>query len=71
MKENKETQEFQHPSRLISRGELMVLLGVKSDTVMSRMLANKADPIPRIKLPGVHPRFPLDKVLWWIENHVQ
>jgi len=65
----KQTQTFQHPSRLIDREELRIILGVKSQATLSRILANNSDPIPRVKLPGVHLKFPLDKVLWWIENH--
>lgn len=57
--------------RLIDRDQLRQILGVKSNTTMTRVLANKKDPVPRIKLPGMHTKYPLDKVLMWIENHVQ
>jgi len=67
--EEAKSESFQHPSRLINRKQLRVLLAAESEATLTRMLAEKTDPIPRVKFPRAHPKFPLDKVLWWIEKH--
>lgn len=56
-------------SRLLSRKQVLAMLGI-SQTTLTRMLNNKRDAIPSIKL-GASRKFQLDKVLWWIEKHEQ
>ncbi len=66
----KNTEVFHYPGRLLSRAQVQKILGV-GRTTFYRMLANRKDPIPRVKLPGTSAKYPEDKLFGWIDNHLQ
>ena len=53
--------------RLLSCRQVQEMLGVSIATIF-RLIKNKKDPLPSVKI-GRMLKFPLDKVLWWIEKH--
>jgi excisionase family DNA binding protein len=66
--ETKMPDAFQQ-SRLLSVRQAQEMLGVSKKTI-HRLLGNKTDPIPSVKI-GHSRKFQLDKLLWWIEKHEQ
>lgn len=58
-----------YESRLLSSRQTQEMLGVSKMTLW-RLLQNKKDPIPSVKI-GHKRKFKLDKLLWWIEKQEQ
>lgn len=55
--------------RCLNMRQVRALFGVSRSTII-RWMNRKQDPLPSVRFgPNSWPKFPLDKVLWWKDNH--